>query len=259
MAYGVGGSGVCYFPTYVARYGRNSVTELPALVSNGLRVVWFGFVVQTILSVVVLEVITVSGAYDAAYAYGMQIALLSSLACVFVVIGVDLSIYQRIPAFQATGAGCLILAIVDLLWVIYFTSPPQSPVARLSIVLAEARNPAKGEPESYGKVEKIGRSTDAFALSPIHGGSAQRVMSGVPTMAQPDGATLSRPNAIKLWSSESARRTVTSAASVGGAAQSASPASNGSDRAISAALPEPQSEPVREITAEALFDCKFDF
>jgi len=216
-------------------------------------------VIQTILSVVVLEFITGSGAYDV-YAYATQIALLSSLACVFAVIGVDSTIYQHQPALRATGAGCLILAIVDLLWVIYFTSPPQSPVARL-FMLAEGRNPTKDEPEAYGKVEKIGRSTDAFAMSPIHGGSAQHVMSGGATMVQPDGTTHSRPNAAKMWSTESgARRTVTSGASVGGgAANSATPASDVASERPESALPEPQSDPEPQVKAEALFDCKRHF
>jgi len=226
-----------------------------------VRILWFGFVIQTILSVVVFKVIIGSRAYDAAYAYGMQVAILSSIACVFAVMGVDRTIYTSNRVFRAIGAGWLILAVVDLLWAIYFTSPPQSLVGRLAIELGDLRS-TKKEEESHGKVEKIGRSTDAFPMSPVHaGGSAQR-MSGTPTMG-PDG---SRPNVGHVWNQQRATYTSQSDGGSGGGDATTGPASDPgvlSERRESGRLsgirvksePEPEPEPEPETyRAEALYD-----
>jgi len=223
-----------------------SQTYVAAKISNELRILWFGFVIQTILTLVVLGVIIGSSTYDAAYAYGMQVAILSSLACVFAVMGVDRTIYMRQAALRATGAGWLILSIVDLLWVLYFTSPPQSPVARLVNALVDTRGPKREEEETYGKVEKIGRSTDAFPMSTLHGGSAQRVTSSeVQTIVQQDGGAQTRGN---LWNGQ--RTTVASAQSAGSGAGPAA-TEDGSERRTSTNKP-----PEPEITwrARALFD-----
>ena len=224
------------------------------IVSNELvRILWFGFVVQTILTLVVFGVIIGSTTYDAAYAYGMQVAILSALACVFAVMGVDRTIYVRRAALRATGAGWLLLAIVDLLWVIYFTSPPQSPVARLVSALVDLRSPKREEEEPYGKVEKIARSTDAFVMSTVHGGSVQRVTSSeVPTMVQQEGGAQTRPNAANLWSGQ--RTTVASAQSAGSGAGPAVTEDGSERRASTTKAPEP--EPTWR--AKALFDCKLN-
>lgn len=209
--------------------------------------------VQTILTLVVFGVIIGSTTYDAAYAYGMQVAILSSLACVFAVIGVDRTIYVRRAALRANGAGWLLLAIVDLLWVIYFTSPPQSPMARLVGALVNTHGPKRQEEETYGKVEKIGRSTDAFPMSTVHGGSAQRVTSSeVPTMVQPDGGTQPRPNAVNLW--EGQRTTIASAQSVGSGPGPAVTEDGSERRASTNKAPEPETI----WQAKAMFDCKLN-
>jgi len=80
-------------------------------------------------------------------------------------------------------------------------------------------------------------------------------------LVQSDENTHSRPNAAKMWSTEpGARRTVTSGASVGGgAANSATPASDVASERPESALPEPQSDPEPQVKAEALFDCRWHF
>jgi len=226
--------------------------------SNDLvRILWFGFVIQTILSMVVFKVVIGSRSYDAAYAYGVQVAILSSIACVFAVMGVDRTIYVKTSGFPAVGAGWLILAIVDLLWVIYFTSPPQSPVGRLASGLGDLRGPKKEE-ETHGKVEKIGRSTDAFAMSPVHaGGSAQRMSATLD-----GGQSQSRPNVGQVWNEQ---RTTYASQSDGGAGGGATtgPVSEpgaSSVRGSAKAEPEPEPEPGPEPEpeakwkAEALYD-----
>jgi SHO1 osmosensor len=133
-----------------------------------VRILWFGFVIQTILTVLVFLVILGSASYNAAYAYGTQISIFAALATAFAVLGVDQNIYSHHSAQQATGAGWLVVAIVDLTWIIFFTSPPQSPV--FSIADSLGASEARDQEGHQNKVQKIFRSTDAFALSPLHGG-----------------------------------------------------------------------------------------
>ena len=154
--------------------------DVVASVSGALvRTLWFGFVIQTILMGLILLVILGSPMYNAAYAYGTQISIFAALATAFAVLGVDQNIYSHNAAQQATGAGWLILAIIDLSWIVFFTSPPQSPVFWVAEFLV-----ARNQEGQQNKVEKIERSADAFAgrrqearngddafaLSALHGG-----------------------------------------------------------------------------------------
>ena len=216
--------------------------------------------VQTILSVVVFKVVIGSRAYDAAYAYGMQIAILSSITCVFAVMGVDRTIYTGNRVLRANGAGWLILAVIDLLWVIYFTSPPQSLVGRLAMELGNLRG-TKKEEESHGKVEKIGRSTDAFAMSPVHAGGSSQRMSGVPPMLPDGGQSHPRPNVAHMWNQQ--RATYASQSDGAGGVDDAITGPTSEPGALSErresgsakAEAEPEAEPEAKWRAEALYDC----
>ncbi|PPQ70370.1 hypothetical protein CVT25_000081 [Psilocybe cyanescens] len=145
-----------------------------ATISNApVRILWFAIVLQTVIVLLIIQVLSNASIYNAAYAYGTQVSILSALATAFAVIGVDQNIYSSEPAQKATGAGWLIAAIVDLLWIIFFTSPPQSPILR---VVGSLYNRDPGQPvEPQHTVEKISRSTDAFHKSHIHGGAAGAV------------------------------------------------------------------------------------
>ena len=55
-----------------------------------------------------------------------QISVFGAVAIVFAVRGVDQGIYDGQGSLQAMAAGWLILAIVDILWVLYFTSEEDS-------------------------------------------------------------------------------------------------------------------------------------
>lgn len=55
-----------------------------------------------------------------------QVSTFGSVAIVFAVIGVDMSIFSGVASRDAMAAGWLILAIVDILWVLYFTSEEDS-------------------------------------------------------------------------------------------------------------------------------------
>lgn len=125
-----------------------------------VRLLWFGIVIQFILLVEILEVV-ISGMF----AYGVQISILAGLVTVFAVLGVDNNIYTTSAAQKAIGAGWLITAIIDLLWIIYFTSPPDS----LFIRLASSMVSFSGRAHRHKNVGKASRSQDAFVMSPPNG------------------------------------------------------------------------------------------
>jgi len=148
---------------------------------QAVRILWFGFVIQTIVTALVLEVVIGSATYNAAYSYGTQISIFAALAAAFAVLGVDQNIYSPRAAQKATGAGWLIVAIIDVIWILFFTSPPHSPIVRLASSLSPSLK--RSSSQEYGKVEKIGRSTDAFPLSPVHG--SQHRASANPSQQEP--------------------------------------------------------------------------
>jgi len=55
-----------------------------------------------------------------------QISVFGAVAIVFAVQGVDEGIFSGVPAQDAMSAGWLILAMVNILWVLYFTSEEDS-------------------------------------------------------------------------------------------------------------------------------------
>lgn len=225
--------------------------------------------IQTIVSAVVLEVIIGSASYNASYAYGTQISVLAGLAAGFAAVGVDRTIYSPLSALKATGAGWLIIAIVDVLWILYFTSPPQSPLARFVASMSGPRAGRAHHPkeESYGKVEKIGRSTDAFPMSAMNQQQHQeRVQSSVaPSQRASRTAAGSDPQWTSYHPASNPRTTVMSAQSN----QTAGMAGIGSEAALSdgrsgttapaetegAPTMVTEAESVVKWRAEALFDC----
>ena len=83
---------------------------------------WFAIFLQLFLILGVLHTI----ASDQISMHRFQISVFGAIAIVFAVQGVDNGIFQGTSSQQAFGAGWLILAIVDILWVLYFTSEEDS-------------------------------------------------------------------------------------------------------------------------------------
>ena len=99
------------------------------------------------------------------FAFGVQISIFAGLATVFAVLGVDQNIYASSRAQKAIGAGWLVTAIIDLLWIVYFTSPPDSHFIRLASKLTSFSR----HTHTPNTIEKIMRSEDAFVMSPPNG------------------------------------------------------------------------------------------
>jgi SHO1 osmosensor len=193
-------------------------------------------------------------AFNAAYAYGTQISVFAAIATVFAALGVDGNIYSPFAAQQATGAGWLLTAIVDLLWIFFFTSPPSSPALRITSTLG---GPRFRRSNAANPVTKISRSTDAFAMGALHGGNAG--MSQGPSVPLQDQKPMSGH-----WSGTPGRNTMGSIpgsegnngleAQQGGGA----PLEATHDPRVSQA-PSSLPDSAAKCRAEALFDCAYNF
>ncbi|KDR83203.1 hypothetical protein GALMADRAFT_239041 [Galerina marginata CBS 339.88] len=195
----------------LATFVLGVIAWLVALVSQSIvaatisgaavRILWFPIVIQTIITLLVIQVLMGSSTFNAAHAYGTQISVLAAIVTVFALFSVDQTIHSPAPALQATGAGWLLVAIVDLLWIFFFTSPPQSPIARL---LSFTRQPET----HHNKVQKISRSTDAFSTPPQNGGVSARYEGRLEDLSPEERAKVEqqrsekprRPTASGHWS-----------------------------------------------------------
>ncbi|KAI0003854.1 hypothetical protein BJV74DRAFT_764106 [Russula compacta] len=83
---------------------------------------WFAIWLQLFLILGVIYTL----ASDSIAMHRFQIVAFGSVAIVFAVIGVNQSIFSQTASLDALAAGWLILAIVDILWVLYFTSEEDS-------------------------------------------------------------------------------------------------------------------------------------
>ncbi|KAJ7665098.1 hypothetical protein DFH06DRAFT_1186626 [Mycena polygramma] len=90
---------------------------------NGpVGVLWFAIFLQAALILGVLYTL----ATDSIAMHRFQISTFGAIAIVFAVIGVQQGIFTGLGALDAMAAGWLILAMVDILWVLYFTSEEDS-------------------------------------------------------------------------------------------------------------------------------------
>nr|UPW42866.1 high osmolarity signaling protein SHO1 [Hypsizygus marmoreus] len=90
--------------------------------NDSVGVLWFAIFLQLFLIIGVLWTL----ASDSIAMHRFQISVFGSIAIVFSVIGVNQGIFSHQPSLDAMAAGWLILAIVDILWVLYFTSEEDS-------------------------------------------------------------------------------------------------------------------------------------
>ncbi|KAG6842418.1 hypothetical protein C0991_007548 [Blastosporella zonata] len=90
--------------------------------NGGVGVLWFAIFLQAFLILGVIYTL----ASDSISMNRFQISVFGSIAIVFAVTGVNQGIFTHSPSLSAMAAGWLILAIVDILWVLYFTSEEDS-------------------------------------------------------------------------------------------------------------------------------------
>ena len=93
------------------------------LVGHGVvGTLWFAIWLQLFLIIGVIYTL----ASDSIAMHRLQIITFGSVSIVFAVIGVNQSIFSHSASLDAIAAGWLILAMVDILWVLYFTSEEDS-------------------------------------------------------------------------------------------------------------------------------------
>ncbi|KAG6851337.1 hypothetical protein H0H93_005735 [Arthromyces matolae] len=94
-----------------------------ARLGNGsVGVLWFAIFLQLFLIIGVVYTL----ASDSISMHRFQISVFGSISIVFAVIGVNQTIFSHVGSLDAVAAGWLILSIVDILWVLYFTSEEDS-------------------------------------------------------------------------------------------------------------------------------------
>jgi len=94
-----------------ARFGNGSV-----------GVLWFAIFLQLALILGVLYTL----ASDSIAMHRFQISVFGAVAIVFAVDGVQAGIFSGVGSLDAMSVGWLILAMVDIIWVLYFTSEEDS-------------------------------------------------------------------------------------------------------------------------------------
>ena len=89
---------------------------------DAVGTLWFAIWLQLFLIIGIIYTL----ASDSIAMHRFQIVAFGSVAIVFAVIGVNQSIFSGFASLDAIAAGWLILAMVDILWVLYFTSEEDS-------------------------------------------------------------------------------------------------------------------------------------
>ncbi|KAI0784960.1 hypothetical protein C8Q75DRAFT_776900 [Abortiporus biennis] len=85
-------------------------------------VLWFAIFLQLFLIMGVIHTLST----DSLSMHRFQISVFGAIAVVFAVIGVNQSIFTNTASQDAMAAGWLILAVVNILWTLYFTSEEDS-------------------------------------------------------------------------------------------------------------------------------------
>lgn len=111
-------------PTYVHTFEPSiACSHITITVGHGsVGTLWFAIFLQLFLILGVLHTL----ATDSIAMHRFQISVFGAIAIVFAVIGVNQSIFNNFPALDAVAAGWLILAVVNILWTLYFTSEEDS-------------------------------------------------------------------------------------------------------------------------------------
>ncbi|KZT08524.1 uncharacterized protein LAESUDRAFT_735724 [Laetiporus sulphureus 93-53] len=89
---------------------------------DAVGVLWFAIFLQLFLIIGVLHTL----ATDSIGMHRFQISVFGAVAIVFSVFGVNQGIFSGHASLDSMAAGWLILAVVDILWILYFTSEEDS-------------------------------------------------------------------------------------------------------------------------------------
>jgi SHO1 osmosensor len=141
-----------------------------------VNVLWFAIFLQLFLVIGVLYTL----ATDAVGMNRYQIATFGAVALVFAVFGADNGLFSGNGAQLAMGAGWLILAFVDVLWVLYFTSEEDSLILHIfnSLGTGGLSPPSR---------RRRARNPSVHGIGPAANGYSQPYNSGVGYDGKPGG------------------------------------------------------------------------
>lgn len=94
---------------------------------SAVGVQWFGIFLQLIMIISVL--VTLAG--DSVARNRFQISVFLAITVVFAVFGVNSGIFAESSYQLAIGAGWILLAMVDILWLLYFSAEEDAAVSRI--------------------------------------------------------------------------------------------------------------------------------
>ncbi|KAG7099761.1 hypothetical protein E1B28_001574 [Marasmius oreades] len=104
---------------FIAFIGQ-AISEAQA--RGSVNVLWFAIFLQLFFIAGVLYTL----ATDSIAMHRLQISVFGAIAVVFAVQGVQAGIYSSLGALEAMSVGWLILSMVDIIWLLYFTSEDDS-------------------------------------------------------------------------------------------------------------------------------------
>ncbi|GAA6002145.1 hypothetical protein JCM10207_003096 [Rhodosporidiobolus poonsookiae] len=111
-----------WFSAFVGQIIMESRFHKQGSSGSAVGVPWFGIFLQLFLIIGVFATL----ATDSVGANRHQLSVFLAVALVMATIGTSLGIYQETSSQLAVGAGWLIIAVVDILWMLYFTSSDDS-------------------------------------------------------------------------------------------------------------------------------------
>ena len=106
----------------VLSHNIHTLTNVKSVDRGAVNTLWFAIFLQLFLILGVLYTL----ATNSIAMHRFQISVFGAVAIVFAVQGVNQGLFVSAASLNAMGVGWLLLAVVDILWVLYFTSEEDS-------------------------------------------------------------------------------------------------------------------------------------
>jgi len=140
-----------------------------AVGNSTVGVLWFAIVAQAFI----IGLLDFGIASNTLPVYNHTLANFASIVVVFAVIGVDRNIFSpSLPSQKALSAGWLITAIVDIIWIVYFTSAENSPVAMFFRRIGGLGVMPQQQAPPYS-IQSVPTNIDAFNYPPTPAAGAE--------------------------------------------------------------------------------------
>ncbi|KAL0577000.1 Transmembrane osmosensor [Marasmius crinis-equi] len=169
------------------------VCQIRATVEFGrlsVGVLWFGLVTQLVVNLG--GIYTLADAHSA-YLYRSTISAFAVLSCALGGIGINDTLSSHLTLFQMLSSAWLIMVILDLLWIVYFTADSRSGVWR--IMHEEEPAPPPGlEDESFAPMPHASPAQHIPATPPYSSSKRSGAGSALSHARSPSEATATATN-----------------------------------------------------------------